>query len=117
MVVSSVDLAIPSLFNPTPPLLLMKEPTLLSARNDGMINSLNPVQLSAWHAKVDMQVIEYCTNYVTKSKPHSQSLKDVFTNIVRSLKDGNRSLKAVHKLLINSVGEGDFSAQEACHHN
>ena len=102
----------------------MKEPTLLSARNDGMINSFNPVQLSAWHAKVDMQyivprrkVIEYCTNYVTKSKPHSQSLKDVFTNIVRSLKDGNRSLKAVHKLLINSVGEGDFSAQEACHHN
>ena len=29
------------------------EPTLLTARNDGLINSFNPVQLSAWHANVD----------------------------------------------------------------
>ena len=56
------------------------EPTLLTARNDGMVNSYNPVQLSAWCANVDMQyivsrrrVIEYCTKYVTKSEPQSQS--------------------------------------------
>ena len=43
-------------------------PTLLTARNDGMVNSFNPVQLSAWRANVDMQhivsrrkVIQYCT--------------------------------------------------------
>ena len=84
------------------------EPTLLTARNNGMVNSFNPVQLSAWHANVDMQyivsrrrVIEYCTKYVTKSEPRSQSLKEVFTSIVHSLKDGNNSLKAVQKLLIN----------------
>ena len=92
------------------------EPTLLTARNDGMLNSFNPVQLSAWHANVDMQyivsrrrVIDYCT------KPRSESLKDTFTKIVRSLKDGNRSLKAVQKLLIHTVGDRDYSAQETCH--
>ena len=98
------------------------EPTLLTARNDGMVNSFNPVQLSAWRANVDMQyivsrrkVIEYCTKYVTKSEPRSQSLINVFTNIVRSVNDGNNSLKVVQKLLTNSVGDRDYSAQETCH--
>ena len=86
-----------------------------------MVNSFNPVQLSMWCANVDMQyivswrkVIEYCTKCVTKSEPHSQSLKEVFTTIIRSLKDGNTSVKAVQKLLIHSVGERDYSAQETC---
>ena len=46
------------------------EPTLITARNDGLINSYNPVQLSAWRGNVDMQycvskhrVIEYITKY------------------------------------------------------
>ena len=98
------------------------EPTLLTARNDGMINSFNPVQLSAWRANVDMQyivsrqrVLQYCTKYVTKSEPRSQSLKDIFTTVVRGLREGNSSLKAVQKLLINTVGERDYSAQETCH--
>ena len=64
---------------------------------------------------VRRRVIEYCTKYVTKSEPRSQSLKEVFTSIVHSLKEGNKSLKAVQKLLINSVGERDYSAQETCH--
>ncbi len=34
-----------------------QEPVLLTARNDGLINSHNPVQLSAWRGNVDMQ---YC---------------------------------------------------------
>ena len=95
---------------------------LLTARNDGMINSYNPIQLSAWRANVDMQfivsrhrVVEYCTKYVTKSEPRSETLKDTFTRIVKSLKDGNRSLKAVQKLLIHTVGDRDYSAQETCH--
>ena len=103
-------------------LMTEDEPTLQTARNDGMINSFNPVQLSAWRANVDMQyivsrrrVIEYCTKYVTKSEPRSQSLKEVFTTIVQGLRDGNTSLKAVQKLLINTVGERDYSAQETCH--
>ena len=48
-------------------------PVLLTARNDGLIDSFKPVQLSAWRANVDMQycvshrkVIEYCTKYATK---------------------------------------------------
>ena len=84
------------------------EPELLTARNDGLINSFNPVQLSAWRANVDMQyclsrhrVVEYFAKYATKCEPCSQPLKEVFTNIVRSLKDDNNSLKAVQKLLIN----------------
>ena len=98
------------------------EPELLIARNDGLVNSFNPVQLSAWHANVDMQycvschkVIEYCAKYATKSEPRSQLMKEIFAKIVRSLKDDNTSLKAVQKLLINSVGERDYSAQETCH--
>ena len=112
----------PKPLQPHTTIMIDEEPALLSARNDGMVNSFNPVQLSAWRANVDMQyivsrrkVIEYCTKYVTKGEPRSQSLKDTFTNIVRSLRDGNRSLKAVQKLLISSVGERDFSAQETCH--
>ena len=98
------------------------DPVLLTARNDGLINSFNPVQLSAWRANVDMQycvsrrkVIEYCAKYATKSEPRSQPLKEIFATIVRSLKEDSSSLKAVQKLLINSVGERDFSAQETCH--
>ena len=95
------------------------EPTLLTARNNGMVKSFNLVQLSAWHANVDIvsrhSVIEYCTKYVTKNEPHSRSLKVVFTSIVHGLKDSNNSLKAVRKLLISSVRERDYSAQETCH--
>ena len=98
------------------------EPTLLTARNDGIVNSFNPVQLSAWRANVDMhyivsrrRVIDYCTKYVTKSEPWSETLKDTFTRIVSRLKEGNQSLKAVQKLLIHSVGDRDYSAQETCH--
>lgn len=53
-----------------------QEPTLVTARNDGLINSYNPTQLSAWRANVDMQycvskrkVIEYITKYATKCEP------------------------------------------------
>ena len=112
----------PKPLQPETTIVTEDEPTLLTARNDGMINSFNPVQLSAWRANVDMQfivsrrrVIDYCTKYVTKSEPRSETLKDTFTRIVRSLKDGNRSLKAVQKLLIHSVGDRDYSAQETCH--
>ena len=99
------------------------EPELLTARNDGVINSYNPVQLSAWRANVDMQyivsrrrVIEYCAKYATKCEPRSQPLKDIYASIVRGLRnDPSASVKAVQKLLINSVGERDYSAQETCH--
>ena len=83
-----------------------------------MVNSFNPVQLSAWRANVDMQyivsrrrVIDYCT----KSEPRSETLKDTFARIVRGLKEGNQSLKAVQKLLIHSVGDRNYSAQETCY--
>ena len=112
----------PKPLQPHTALITEDEPTLLTARNDGMINSYNPVQLSAWRANVDMQyivsrqrVLQYCTKYVTKSEPRSQSLKEIFTTIVRGLREGNTSLKAVQKLLINTVGERDYSAQETCH--
>ena len=115
MVDKSVGLATPDLYSLTPQLSPTK--SLLTAHNDGMVNSFNSVQLSAWRANVDMhyiislrKVVEYCTKYVTKSEPRSQSLKDIFTNVFRSLKDDNRSLKAVQKLLIHSVGERDYSA-------
>ena len=36
-------------------IVIDETPTLLTARNDGLLNSFNPVQLSAWHANVDMQ--------------------------------------------------------------
>ena len=98
------------------------EPVLFTKRNDGLLNSFNTVQLSAWRAKVDMQhcvsrqkVIEYCTKYATKSEPRSHSLKEVFSSIVNSRREESSSLKAVQKLLINSMGERDYSAQETCH--
>ena len=88
------------------------EPELLITRNDGLVNSFNPVHLSAWHANVDMQycvsrhrVIEYCAKYATKCEPRSHPMEEIFAKIVRSLKDDNTSLKAVQKLLINSVEE------------
>ena len=99
------------------------DPKLLTARNDPLINSHNPVQLSAWRANVDMQyivsrrrVLEYCAKYATKCEPRSESLKEIFTAIVRNLKDDSTSsVRAAQKLLINSVGDRDYSAQETCH--
>ena len=79
---------------------------------DEMVNSFNPVQLSAWLANVNMQykvsrrrVIDYCTKYVTKSEPRSETLKDSFTRIVRGLKDGNQSLLKQLKSFLFSVGD------------
>ena len=81
------------------------EPVLFTACNDGLLNSFNPVQLSAWRANVDMQycvscrkVVEYVTKYATKREPRSLPLREVYTNIVRSLNDDSTSLKAVQKL-------------------
>ena len=112
----------PKPLQPNTAIITEEEPTLITARYDGMINSFNPVQLSVWHANVDMQyivsrqrVLQYCTKYVTMSEPRSQSLEEIFTATVRSLREGNSSLKAVQKLLINTVGERDYSAQETCH--
>lgn len=58
----------PSLYNPTQSLSAEDDPTLLTARNNGMINSFNRVQLSPWQANVVMQyivsrqrVLQYCT--------------------------------------------------------
>ena len=71
----------PKPLQPDTTIVVDPEPTLLTARNDGMINSCNPVQLSAWRANVDMQyihcvhvvscrrVIDYCTKYVTLTSP------------------------------------------------
>ena len=80
---------------------------LLTARNDGLMNTFKPVRLSAWHANAYEQycvschkVTEYCAKYATKCEPCSWPLKEIFTAIVRNL----TSLKAVQKLLINSVG-------------
>ena len=98
------------------------EPVLITARNDALLNSYNPMQLSAWRANVDMQycmsrqkVITYCAKYATKCEPRSLPLKEIFSTIVRTLTDDNPSLKAVQKLLVSSVGERDYSAQETCH--
>ena len=98
------------------------DPSLITARNDCLLNSYNPVQLSGWRANVDMQyvvsrrtVINYVAKYATKSEPCSKSLKTVYSTIMKSLKDDDKSLKVVQKILINSVGERDYSAQETCH--
>ena len=95
---------------------------LQTARNDPLINSFNRIQLSGWQANVDMQycvsrqkVISYCTKFVTKCEPCSQSLKDVYATIVRGLKENDRALKAVQKLSISTTAERDYSAQETCH--
>ena len=79
----------PKPMQPHTTVLTSDQPTLLTARNDGLLNSYYPIQLSGWRANVDMQyivsrqkVIDYCTKYVTKSEPRSQTLKDVFTKIV-----------------------------------
>ena len=46
---------------------------LLTKRNDGLVNSYNPIQLSGWRANVDMQycvsrrkVVEYCAKYANQ---------------------------------------------------
>ena len=95
---------------------------LLTARNDTLVNSYNPLQLSSWRANVDMKylvskqkVVEYCAKYATKSEPRSEPTKETFKLIVDSLKDSNTSLTAIQKLLINSIGERDYSSQETCH--
>ena len=97
-------------------------PTLLAQRNDFLLNSYNPVQLSTWRDNVDMQyivsrnrVLNYIAKYAAKSEPRSKGLKAVYGNILKSMKDNGSFLKMVQKLMISSVGERDYSAQETCH--
>jgi len=94
------------------------EPQLLTARNDCLLNSYNPVQLSAWR---DMQfvvscqrVLKYIAKYATKSEPRSKALKSLYRNVMKTCKDDGTPLKVAQKLL-NSVGDRDYSAQETCH--
>ena len=94
----------------------------MTQRNDKLLNSYNPLQLSAWRANVDMQfiisrrrVLNYCAKYATKPEPRSKALKSIYSNVMKSLKDDGNPLKVVQKLMISSVGERDFSAQETCH--
>ena len=94
----------------------------MTQRNDHLLNSYNPLQLSAWRANVDMQfivsrrrVLNYCAKYATKPEPRSKALKSIYSNVMKSLKDDGNPLKVVQKLMISSVGERDFSAQETCH--
>ena len=96
-------------------------PTLLTQRNDCLLNSYNPVQLSAWCANVDMQyivsrnrVLNYIAKYAAKSEPRSKGLKAACDNVLKTLKSDGNSLKMVQKLMISSVGERDYSAQETC---
>ena len=98
------------------------EPKLLTARNDSLLNSFNPVQLSGWRANVDMQyvvlrgrVIKYIATYATEPEPHSKGLKIFFKTVMNRHKDDGKTLKVAQKLLINSVGERDYLAQETCH--
>ena len=91
-------------------------PTLLTQRNDCLLNSYNPMQLSAWHANVDMQyivsrnrVLNYIAKYAAKSEPQSKGLKAVYGNVLKTLKSDDSSLKMVQKLMISSVGERDYS--------
>ena len=86
-------------------------PTLLTQRNDCLLNSYNPVQLSAWRANVDMQyivsrnsVLNYIAKYAAKSEPRSKGLKAVYGNVLRTLKSDGSSLKMVQKMMISSVG-------------
>ena len=97
-------------------------PTLLTQRNDCLLNSYNPMQLSAWHANVDMQyivsrnrVLNYIAKYAAKSEPQSKGLKAVYGNVLKTPKSDGSSLKMVQKLMISSIGERDYSAQETCH--
>jgi len=98
------------------------EPEVFTARNDRLLNSYNPLQLSAWRANVDMQyvvsrrrVINYVAKYVTKCEPRTNGLKEMFGSVLKTIKDDGNPLKVVQKLLIHTVGERDFSTQETCH--
>ena len=80
-------------------------PTLLTQRNDCLLNSYNPVQLSAClHRQVRSQI-----------GASIQGLEGSVWQHPEVNEDNGSSLKMVQKLMISSVGERDYSAQETCH--
>ena len=60
----------PKPLQPETTIITDPEPTLLTARNDGMVNSFNPVQLSAWRANVDMQYRYFPIPFAAKRCHH-----------------------------------------------
>ena len=95
---------------------------LLTARNDTLVNSYNPIQLSVWQGNVDMKyivsrhkVIEYCAKHATKCEPSSVLLREVFQQIISSLKDTSTSSTGAQKLLVLGIAKWDYSVQETCH--
>ena len=95
---------------------------ITTRRNDPLLNSYNPIQLSSWRVNVDMQyvisryrVLNYLSKYAAKPESRSQGLKLLYNLTMKKMKDNDNVLKFVQQIMINSIGERDYSAQETCH--
>ena len=95
--------------------------TLLTRRNDPLVNSYNPVQLVSWRANVDLQacvsrhkVVSYTAKYASKSEPRSKTLAEIFSKILENKEDVTNK-KLAQKILIESVANRDYPAAEVCH--
>ena len=99
--------------------------SIVSKRNDPRVNRHQRLQLQAWRANCDIQLIldhhaciEYLAKYASKGENMSSVVRDAFVSVVNKLTDESDPKVAVRKLLIKmmkAVGERDMSMQEVMH--
>ena len=96
--------------------------SIVSKRNDPRVNRHQRLQLQAWRANCDIQLIldhhaciEYLAKYASKGENMSSVVRDAFVSVVNKLTDESDPKVAVRKLMMKAVGERDMSMQEVMH--
>ena len=90
-------------------------PTLLTQRNDCLLNSYNPVQLSAWRANVDMQYIvsrNRVLNYIAIDRAvvldrvmRQDAGQERFRNLLLRLRNAELTVEDWKYLMTRTTGE------------
>ncbi|XP_034254728.1 uncharacterized protein LOC117653267 [Thrips palmi] len=98
------------------------EPVFVPARNDPLLNKMNPCWLPWWRGNLDISpvlsnanMVHYLSKYVSKCETRSKSLAELFQHVFEDFSESDSVLKFIRRLYIRSFSERDFSAQEVCH--
>ena len=96
---------------------------IVTRRNDSRLNNNQQLQLQAWRANCDIQVVidhyacvEYLAKYAAKSESRSPLLKQAFNSIVQNADAATHPHKSIKKVIMETLGERDYAAQETMHH-
>jgi ATP-dependent DNA helicase PIF1 len=79
-----------------------REPELMTARNDPLLNPHDQLQLQDWHANIDLKLIltmnstlRYISKYASKAERRSASFSEILNKILNNSEPNNSSLSVI----------------------